>query len=60
MAATPMWRVPGFGPSLKSNAMRVPSGDHVGRHTSNSPFVICTGGATADADIQVIPAGRDR
>ena len=29
--------------SLASKAIRVPSGDHVGRHASNCPLVICTG-----------------
>ena len=33
---------PGLSGSLASNAIRVLSGDQLGRHASNSPLVICT------------------
>ena len=48
-AAIPTCRSPGRPGSLASNAMRVLSGDHVGRHVSPGPFVIWTGSLLARA-----------
>jgi len=41
IVAMPRCRSPGRPGSLASKAMRVLSGDQVGRQASNLPFVIC-------------------